>query len=351
MACGAVLAGLSFAFLGLVRSIWLFYLVFVFLSLGCAAMSGIVANTMVSNWFVRRRGMALGVANAGISLSGAFLPYLAMLLLGRVSMEGAFLLIGSVLLLLAPVAWFVVKESPEDVGLAPDGINGLDHQGGVEQGKPVLAVPNDPSGGEPLWTLGRLIRVGAFWKVGTAYGLMVMCVGSIMFQLAPRFVEMGFNQKQAMGMLALTALSGAGGKYVWGMLCDHFEPRRVAAALMTLTGLGVLFGLLGGSYFALGFFIICFGFSMGGIMSTHPIIVADLFGRKSFSSVYRYLALFMVLEAAGFVIMGRSFDLTGSYNTAFIGYIATCLVAAWLVVTVKRPVTTQALESGGIAEP
>lgn len=337
MACGAILAGVSFGLLGFVHNIWLFYVVFIFLSLGGAAISGVVANTMVSNWFVRRRGRALGVANAGISLSGVFLPYLAMLLLGWVSIEAAFLLIGSTLLLLAPIAWLVVKESPEDVGLTPDGISEPDGPDGGPLGDQPVIAPDDPSSDDPLWTLGRLIRVSAFWRVGTAYGLMVMCVGSIMFQLAPRFVEMGFNQQQAMGMLALTAFLGACGKYVWGMLCDTFEPRRVAAALMALTGLGVLAGLFGGSYFALSFFIICFGFSMGGIMSTHPIIVADLFGRKSFSSVYRYLALFMVLEAAGFVIMGRSFDLTGSYDGAFIGYIFTCLIAAGLVLSVKRP--------------
>lgn len=337
MAGGAILAGISFALLGFVHNIWLFYLVFVFLSLGGAAISGVVGNTMVSNWFVRRRGRALGIANAGISLSGVFLPYLAMLLLGWVSIEASFLLIGSMLLLLAPIAWFVVKESPEEVGLTPDGVGAPDEPGGGPPADPAMTVPNDPSGDESIWTLGRLIRVGAFWKVGTAYGLMVMCVGSIMFQLAPRFMEMGFNQRQAMLMLALTALLGACGKYVWGMLCDHFEPKRVAAALMALTGLGVLSGLSAGSSLALGFFIICFGFSMGGIMSTHPIIIADLFGRKSFASVYKYVALFMVLEAVGFVAMGLSFDLTGSYNTAFIGYVLTCLIAAGLVFSVKRP--------------
>ncbi len=67
------------------------------------------------------------------------------------------------------------------------------------------------------------------------------------------------------------------------------------------------------------------------------VIVADLFGRKSFSSVYKYLVLFMVLEAVGFVIMGLSFDLTGSYDSAFLGYIVTCLIASGLVFSVWRP--------------
>jgi MFS family permease len=81
MTIGAMVAGLSFAALGMVHNIWLFYLVFAFISLGGAAISGIVANTVVSNWFVLKRGKALGIANSGISFSGVFLPYVAMIII------------------------------------------------------------------------------------------------------------------------------------------------------------------------------------------------------------------------------------------------------------------------------
>ena len=338
MTIGAVVAGLSFAALGLVQNILLFYLVFVFLSLGGAGISGIVANTVVSNWFVLKRGKALGIANAGISFSGVFLPYGAMIIIAHTNLETAFVCIGLMLLILAPVAWLVVKENPESYGLSPDGIQ---QQGASSKQKRSAHSESALTGeqdGEPDWTLARLIRISAFWKIGIAYGLVTMCAGSIMFQLAPRFIEIGFERKQAMLMLALTALLGTCGKYVWGMLCDYFDARRVVALSMVLTALGVLFGLYSESQLALALFIICFGFSMGGTMSTHPIITADLFGRNSFAAVYKFLFLFMTLETIGFIIMGLSFDYTGSYNTAFIFYIVTCTIAAGLVFTVKRPV-------------
>ena len=339
MTVGAVLAGISFAALGQVHNIWLFYLVFVSLSLGGAAISGIVANTIVSNWFVAKRGKALGIANAGISASGVLLPYIAMLIIASTNLETAFLIIGLMLLLLAPAAWLVVRENPETYGWQPDGI--------ISQDRPLTGRPSAQSISEPPleenrdpeWTLARLARTGAFWKIGVAYGLMAMCAGSIMFQLAPRFIEIGFNRNRAMLMLAVTALLGTAGKYIWGVLCDYFEARRVVALSMGLTGLGVLFGLFSNSLPALWFFIICFGFSMGGTMSTHPIITADLFGRNSFAAVYKYLFLFMALETIGFFIMGLRFDYTGSYNTAFVFYIGTCVIAAVLVISVKRPAT------------
>ena len=66
------------------------------------------------------------------------------------------------------------------------------------------------------------------------------------------------------------------------MLCDHFEPRKVVASLMSLIACGLVVGLLSHSLPAVICFIILFGFAMGGVMSTFPIIVADLFGRESF---------------------------------------------------------------------
>ena len=337
MTVGAIVAGISFAALGMVHNIWLFYLVFVSLNLGGAAISGIVANTVVSNWFVTKRGRALGIANAGISFSGVFLPYIAMMIIVSTNLETTFLVIGIFLLLLAPAAWLIVRENPETYGWYPDGINLQDASHLAGQKDPRISPISSEEDQDPEWTLAGLVRTGAFWKIGIAYGLVTMCAGSIMFQLAPRFIEIGFDRRQAMLMLAATALLGTAGKYIWGVLCDYFEARQVVALSMALTGLGVLFGLFSNSLIALWLFIICFGFSMGGTMSTHPIITADLFGRNSFAAVYKYLFLFLALETIGFFIMGLSFDHTGSYNTAFIFYIVTCTIAAGLVFSVKRP--------------
>jgi len=138
-------------------------------------------------------------------------------------------------------------------------------------------------------------------------------------------------------MLSVTALIGAAGKTTWGMLCDWFEPRRVASALMAMNGLGLMLAFQQGSPLALILFIILFGFAMGGVMSTFPVLVADLFGRESFASVARFLALFLFLQGAGYLIMGQSFDRTGSYNLAYAAFIVLDFTAAALMLSMKRP--------------
>jgi MFS family permease len=138
-------------------------------------------------------------------------------------------------------------------------------------------------------------------------------------------------------MMAATALMGTFGKFFWGMLCDRVDPRKVVATLTFCGGAGLSLMLLESSLPVLILFILVYGFAMGGVMSTLPIIVADLFGRRSFASVAKFMPLFIVLQAIGLEAMGQSMDRTGSYNSAYMLFIALAAAAAILVLSVKRP--------------
>jgi len=337
MVIGTIISSIAFSLLGMAHNIWLFYLFFVLLVLGNSAMSGIVGNTAVSNWFILKRGRAMGISTAGISLSGVILPYLAMVILSRTDIQTAFFVIAGLMLLAAPICYLFVRNRPEDYGLSPDG-KALSH-GPVRNPSrdDVSALHKEEGGDNAFWTLPMLLRTPAFWKVGFAFGLTGMGIGSVMFQLAPRFSDIGFSDQTAMMMMAFTALMGTLGKYAWGSFCDRFETRKVVTVLMTAIAGGLALNLLSNSIVAMIFFIIVFGFAMGGFMSTFPIIIAEFFGRDSFARVYKYAMLFFVFEMLGFLVMGRSYDLTGSYNTAFMIFISAGAMAVYLVFSVKRP--------------
>ena len=336
MVIGTIMTAIAFYLLGLALNIWLFYLFFILLVMGNGTTGGIVGNTAVSNWFILRRGRAMGISTAGISLSGVILPYLAMVILVRTDIETAFLVISGLILLIAPACYLFVRNRPEDYGLAPDGLSrpSVVHEktkAGNDWPLPAEADrDNDP------WTPSRIIRSSAFWKVGLAYGLTGMSIGAVMFQLAPRFSDSGFSSQTAMLMMALTALMGTFGKYTWGLFCDRFETRKVVAVMMSAIAGGLALGLFPNSILAMILFIIGFGFAMGGLMSTFPVIIAELFGRDSFSRVYKYAMLFFLFEMPGFLIMGRSYDLTGSYNAAFLIFIGASGLAALLMYSLKR---------------
>ncbi len=350
MFLGSIVSGVAFASLGLATRISHFYLLCVLLYMGNAAMSGIVSNTAVSNWFVEKRGKALGVATAGISLSGAVLPLLAMHMLDAADLPSVFLWTGLMTWTLAPVIWLVVRDWPEEWGMVPDGSLPEQRIRGklecAEIGQTTLAptpalIPPNKTGRDGLWTPARMVRTQAFWMVGFAYALVMMGTVGVMFQLGPRFTDTGYGRGTAMVLVALTALIATIGKTVWGMLCDRFNPTRVVAVLMGMNAVGLCLALVPESVLALSAFILLFGFAMGGIMSTLPILVADLYGRESFASVSRFMSLFIILEVGGYMLMGQSYDRMGTYDTAYACFVLLDLVAACLVFSASRPASSR----------
>ncbi len=333
MLAGSITAGISFMFIARVHTLWQFYLFYSLLFIGNGAYGGIVASCAVNNWFVDQRGKAIGFATAGMSLSGAILPIAALLLIQHTGIENAALFIGLVMVSFGPLAWVVVRDWPEDMGLAPDGltINTDTYTAGQIQ---IHVPPQVTASAE--WNLSRLVRTDVFWKLGLAFGLMMVGTVGVMSQLKPRFADTGFSSLTAMMMMGATSLVGAGGKYSWGMMCDRFNPKRIAIAMTLANALGLYLGLVKNSMAALIIFIPVFGFSMGGIMSTFPIIVASLFGRKNFAAVLRYISIFLVLQMFGYLIAGQSFDTTGSYDTAYRIFIGLDIVAALLLCSLKK---------------
>jgi MFS family permease len=333
MLAGSITAGISFLFIARVQSLWQFYLFYSLLFIGNGAYGGIVASCAVNNWFVDKRGKAIGLATAGMSLSGAILPIVALLLIQHTGIENAALCIGLVMVSYGPLAWIVIKDWPEDMGMAPDGLemNTNTYTAGQIQ----IHVPPCPAE-QTEWNLAKLVRTDVFWKLGLAFGLLMIGTVGVMSQLKPRFSDTGFSSLTAMSMMGVTALIGAAGKYSWGMMCDRFDPKRVAITITVANALGLCLGLMKNSMAALIIFIPVFGFSMGGIMSTFPIIVATIFGRKNFASVLRYISIFLILQMFGYLIAGQSFDATGSYDTAYWIFIGLDIVAALLLFSLKK---------------
>lgn len=335
MAMGALVSAAAFITLGQARELWLFYFAYVFLIMGNAAMSALVANTAVSNWFVRLRGRAMGIATSGITLAGVVLPFVAHYLLLSLGLAWAFALIGLGIACLAPLTWLVMRDSPESCGLLPDG-----------QAPPSRETASTPKVMAQSWVPpSQLVKSASFWKMGLAYGLASAGVFAVVFQLGPRFQDLGMDGDTAMVLVALTAAAGTCGKFTWGVLCDRFPPNRLGAVMFCLVGLGQILGLLASGPFTVGLFIVVFGFGMGGIMSTFPIISAWCFGRAAFASVFRLLSLFLALQAVGYVMMGGAFSLTGSYDAAYVVFVFVDMAAAALIVTVKPSIWAQPGES------
>jgi len=179
-------------------------------------------------------------------------------------------------------------------------------------------------------------RSGNFWKIGIAYGLSMASVLGVMYQLKPRFSDIGFDTGSAVALMAGTALAGAVGKYAWAHLCDHFKAKNVAAILMACNAAGLCLMFAVNSMATALAFVIFYGFAMGGVVSTQPVIIAEFFGRDAYPSIARYVGVIVGIDCIGYPIMGRSFDLSRSYDAAYGIFILFNIMAATLLFILKK---------------
>ncbi|MGE0084588.1 MAG: MFS transporter [Desulfococcaceae bacterium] len=324
---GVLAAGFSFICMMRVTVLWQFHLLYIILYMGNGAYGGIVANTAINNWFHQKRGKALGIATAGISLAGAVIPFVAMHIIFAHGIQAAANIIGACILCLGPVIWWVIRDWPETYGLEPDGLPGSDK-----------SIKNTADSGMPgrIWNAAALVRTPAFWKLGIAFGLLMSGTAGVMTQLKPRFADIGFDDTNAMIMLSVTALIATAGKYLWGRLCDRMTPWLAGSVMALVNALGLAVALLGNAIPAVICFAVIFGFAMGGIMSIYPVITASMFGRLSFARVYRFMSLFLIAQTSGYVIAGQSYDRFGSYDPAYICFIVFDIIAAVLLWSIRK---------------
>lgn len=322
MTAGGFLGGIMFMLLGQTTSLWTFGLAFGLLWVAAQACGGVVANILMNQWFVRHRGSALGVVNVGISLSGAILPLISLLLIDYFSVSMAYNIIGILCMLLGPLSWWFVRDSPQSLNLNPDG----EAQATAEASAPQETLP---------WS--TLFRMPNAYYVGLAMGIGIMTSAGIMSQLKPRFVDLGFDSYVAMGLMCTTALFAALGKYVWGMWCDVIKPLRCARLLMLANMAGLMLAFLPVNVWTVLAFCFVAGFGLGGFFTMLPALVAQVFGRKRFATVYRFVVFFVAVKSLGYPLLGFSHSLTGRYDAAYAILIALLFMAWLLLGRVRNP--------------
>lgn len=316
--------GLGFLALANATSLWQIGFVFAgFLAAGVSTIS-IGTYALAAQWFVRRRGRAIGIIAAGTSTFGFIMPPVVALSIGAVGWRQSCVLLGILLLAIAPFIAWLAANKPELKGLRPDGDANENSAGIVSENAP---APQDLA----TWTTATVLLSGRFWVVSLCIALCISIAVAKMTSIVPAAIDSGVSSQKAAFLVSLVAACAVLGKIVFGIVADGISQRLmiwVPAILLIITALLLFSASSYGVYLVAS---VILGFALGAITPAWGTLVALNFGRSAFSLAQGLTtfvvsaAMFIAVPAAGWVR-----DSTDGYDLAWLALGAVVLVPAGL---------------------
>jgi len=313
--CTTMMA-VSFALFSQCRTLLQFYILALFLGIGSAGSHIIPVSMMVTNWFIDKRGLAMGIVFAATGVGGLIFNPLANWIILHYSWQTAYLIFGLVIGVLSiPTAIFIVRAKPADKGLLPyGGEQALARQSSTEQ--------------EGL-TATQALRDRAFWLLAIIILLVAIANMGVLHHIVPYLTDIGFSSTTATTLMSLHMAMLIFGKILTGGLADRLG--LLKSYLVCMAGLMIAIALLYGAqlmWIAIVFSVL-FGFSIAVRTVLPPLMTARVLGQKHFGVIYGFLNVFTTLgTAVGVPLSGFIYDSTKSYSLAFALYIGLCLIAA-----------------------
>jgi MFS family permease len=319
--CGTAMFG-AILFFNRVLSTTLLHFYFFYAALGLSVhgMGPIPYGHVVSHWFDRRRGLALGLMMIGIGSGAMIMPAFAHGLIARCGWHAAYTILGSMVVLIAiPVVAAVLKEKPEDPGLLPDGTR-------AEPGAALLQANRSGLSRSEAW------RSQTFWILVCAFSLVSVSVQGCLVHILAMLTDLGMAAQAAAFGASVMGAAVLIGRIGTGYLLDNFSASRLAALLFGGTAVGL--GLLLISAAPAGAFVAALfvGLGLGAEVDMIAYMVSRYFGLRSFPEIYSLVfGAFALAGAFGPLIMGAGFDRTGSYRTPLIGFLLATVAATGLM--------------------
>ena len=347
MTIGIIMMGIGYVLMSMVNSLVMFYIVFLaIISVGMSIGIRVPSLVAPANWFIKKRGRALGIAMTGSGFAGVFLPLIGWLI-ASYGWRTTMVIAGITIWVLGLPIARVMRRRPEEYGLLPDGEKPVLKPQTVEDA-PVesaglattptadVAAPTD---GEANFTLRDALKMPVFWFLAIAFGLRQFAVGAISLHQVPYLVDTGRSLETAAIILAAVTLTSIIGRLGFGTLADHFPPRYIMAITMMMVGLGafILSNVTEGLPMLL-LYIVVYSIGWGGGATTMNATRGAYFGRRAFGTISGTMDFVQMFGLVlGPIFAGFVFDRTGSYTIAFNSFAISAFAAGALMFFLRPP--------------
>jgi len=299
---GMCVGAVALALLSTIAGLAQFYAFCVLLGIGTAAVSLVPTSMLIAPWFSTRRGLAVGLINAGVGVAGFIAPNLTRKLIETFSMSYAFVALAALMAIPLAMTLALVRGAP---------------------GAPAAASRHT------LTRAGDVIRMPMFWMFGFGLFFAAHTLTGIQQHLA--LYMTGHHVTPANAAFALSMLLGASaiGKIAGGAIADRFSSRvsLLSSIVCLAAGIGGLLAVEPGSA-AVYWSAATFGLGYGGVFNAPPLIAFEHFGTERVGTILGlFMMFFGVGTSSGGLVAGLIFDRTQNYANSFTLDLLSCGIA------------------------
>ena len=335
---GTFIMAAGFVLLSRMDRLWQYYLGYTFVGIGSAATGAVTLSFVVSQWFRRKRGQAIGVMSMGMGAAPiVFAPLTGAFLIPRFGWSNAYLVLGVVaLVFILPLSIFVLRTRPSEMALFPDGVEpATENEGNFAIDKSISEEDNHTGN----LSSRAALKTTAFWFIGLSLVLNHAHLG-ILLSVVPHLRDMGFSSGVAVSIVSFQSVVTTLSFYFFGWLCDRVKAAYAAAAGLLLLVLAILILINikpSSPVWLIWLFSLIMGTGVGSWMPTMSMLTISTFGMASYGAIFGLLSIFQNLGGAlGPLAAGYVYDITGDFRRAFIVILVPVVLAIPLVLSVKR---------------
>lgn len=316
MIAGILMAGIALIGLGSMRTLAGFYLFYLFNAVGYVCGGPLPNQVLLSQWFTRTRGRAMGFAYLGIGAGGALVPLVSVALVHAFGWQQALRILGILIIVIALPLALTIRESPIAAKSEADLVRRADATAPVRE---VLRHP-----GFYLLMIGSMCSIAA---VGSANQHLKLFLG----------IDHGYTQGAAAKIASLILAASLVGRLGMGWLADRWPKKYVMILIYLLVAGSLPILLLATTPLGVALFALIFGVGLGGEYMVIPLMAAELFGVRVLGRAMGILlAADGVAEATAPVLVGHLRDRSGSYTTGFLVIIAFAAAGALAISALPR---------------
>jgi MFS family permease len=320
-----ILLGIGYLLMSRLQALWQLYLLYgVLVGIGFSTHDVITLST-VARWFIKRRGMMSGIVKVGTGSGQFLMPLIATLLITAYGWRNSYLIISAVVLVIFVVVAQVLSRDPQGIGLFPDG----DSNESCDNG-------NRPR--EESVTLRAAARTRQFWIICIAEFAIFFCLLTVIVHIVPHAMDLELTPPTAVGVLSTIGFVSMLGRIVIGTANDKIGGKRSLVICFILLLCSLFWLHVASEAWMLFLFAVIYGFAHGGFFTVMSPMIAEFFGTGSHGVLFgMVLASGTLGGAAGPLMAGRAFDVTGSYRIAFLVLALLAVIGFVLITLLQSP--------------